>query len=45
MIKPKQKSGFKELETIIGNSFGLFFTFLFLFRYCVYFVIKPEVLI
>ena len=45
MIKPELRSVFKEYESRIDNSFGLFFTFLFLFRCCVYFFIKLEVLI
>ena len=45
MIKPEVRSGFKEYKSRIDNPFGLFFTFLFLFQCCVYFVIKPEVLI
>ena len=42
MIKPKQKSGSKESESRINNPFGLFFTFLFLLRFCVFYVIKTE---
>ena len=45
MIKPELRSGFKDYESRIDNPFGLFFTFLFLFQCCVYFIIKPEVLI
>ena len=42
MIKPKLRSGFKEYESRIDNLFGLFFTFLFLLRFFVCYVIKTE---
>ena len=42
MIKHELRSGFKEYESRIDNPFGLFFTFLFLLRFCVGYVIKIE---
>ena len=42
MIKPELRSGFKEYESRIDKPFGLFFTFLFLLRFCVFYVIKIE---
>ena len=42
MIKHELRSGFKEYESRIDNPFGLFFTFLFLLRFCVCYVIKIE---
>ena len=42
MIKPELRSGFKECESRIDNPFILFFTFLFLLRFCVCYVFKTE---
>ena len=42
MIKHELRTVFKEWESRINNPFGLFFTFLFLLRLCVCYVIKTE---
>ena len=42
MKKHELRSRFKEYESRIDKPFGLLFTFLFLLRFCVCYVIKTK---